>query len=240
MKASITCLILSALVSPLFSQDDILTWSEKMSLGLETTITSPALRSHWIITGFGVLAAFSFETELQDRRKDLMSNDLASYGDMWGGLLAASTILPTVYLAQAVKKAPREETRQRLEFTTLSLLSVGIYTSLLKTVTSRERPNGRGHMSFPSGHTSLSFGTAEVVRIFYGSHVGALYYGLALITGISRIHDNKHYLSDVIAGAGLGVGLVRGFDLALNRSKLSNNIQMSVSHGMLRIDLHLP
>ncbi|MCH7528971.1 MAG: phosphatase PAP2 family protein, partial [Candidatus Marinimicrobia bacterium] len=48
---------------------------------------------------------------------------------------------------------------------------------------------------------------------------GRPFYLAAIISGISRIHDNKHYPSDVIAGAGLGVAIVRGFDLSLTSQK---------------------
>jgi membrane-associated phospholipid phosphatase len=143
-----------------------------------------------------------------------MSDPLAGFGDAWGGRWAAITILPIIFEMDAFRGTPHEERTQRLGFAASSLATVGLVTALMKVTVGRERPNGRGYQSFPSGHTSISFGVAEVVSTLYGNWWGMPFYGAALITGISRIHDNKHYLSDVMAGAGLGVGIVRGFRLS--------------------------
>ncbi len=59
--------------------------------------------------------------------------------------------------------------------------------------------------SFPSGHTSTAFAVAAVVATSYDSWwIKGLSYGLASIAGLSRIHDNKHWASDVFVGALLG------------------------------------
>jgi membrane-associated phospholipid phosphatase len=68
----------------------------------------------------------------------------------------------------------------------------------------RERPNGQDDKSFPSGHTSNSFALAAVAERHYGWKVGVPAYILASVVGASRIQQDKHYLSDVVAGATLG------------------------------------
>ena len=65
--------------------------------------------------------------------------------------------------------------------------------------------------SFPSGHTSASFIAATVAHKLYGRQISSPAFLLAGLTGISRIHDNKHYLSDVIFGAALGITIGLGF-----------------------------
>jgi membrane-associated phospholipid phosphatase len=78
------------------------------------------------------------------------------------------------------------------------------YNSVLKVAVGRERPNGQDNKSFPSGHTSNAFALATVAQRHYGWKIGIPSYGLAGLMGISRIHQDKHWLSDVVAGATLG------------------------------------
>jgi hypothetical protein len=79
----------------------------------------------------------------------------------------------------------------------------GIMTIALKGITNRTRPDG-GPWSFPSGHTSTTFATAAVVYRHFGSKLGLPAFALASYVGLSRLQENRHYLSDVVAGAALG------------------------------------
>lgn len=79
------------------------------------------------------------------------------------------------------------------------------YTEILKRAASRTRPDLSNSKSFPSGHTSNAFALATVVNSHYGKKAGLAAYALAGLVGVSRIERDKHYLSDVVAGAALGV-----------------------------------
>jgi membrane-associated phospholipid phosphatase len=59
-------------------------------------------------------------------------------------------------------------------------------------------------MSFPSGHASTAFTLAAVAERHFGWKVGLPAYSVAGLVAVSRLQRNKHYLSDVIAGATLG------------------------------------
>ena len=83
------------------------------------------------------------------------------------------------------------------------LINAG-YTTLLKEVVRRERPNGEDNLSFPSGHASNAFALAAVAERHYGWKAGVPAYALASAVAVSRLQHNKHYLSDVMAGATLG------------------------------------
>ena len=83
------------------------------------------------------------------------------------------------------------------------LINAG-YTTLLKEVVRRERPNGEDNLAFPSGHASNAFTLAAVAERHYGWKVGVPAYALASAVAVSRLQRNKHYLSDVMAGATLG------------------------------------
>lgn len=62
-----------------------------------------------------------------------------------------------------------------------------------------------GHASFPSGHSSLAFATATALaRETEAAWVPWVAYPIAALVGWSRVHDDKHWASDVVAGAALG------------------------------------
>ena len=85
----------------------------------------------------------------------------------------------------------------------------------------------------PSGHTSHSFAVAAVANELYGHTVGTAAYMLAGLVAASRIHDNKHYLSDVIVGAGLGTIIGRGFAKTFTQNKAKTNIQVGYNRLIL-------
>lgn len=82
------------------------------------------------------------------------------------------------------------------------LLNAGKY-SLCVT-----RPDGSSDNSFPSGHTFTAFTGAEVLRREYGTEypwLAVTGYAVATMVGAMRIYNNRHWLGDVLAGAGLGI-----------------------------------
>jgi membrane-associated phospholipid phosphatase len=75
----------------------------------------------------------------------------------------------------------------------------------LKYATHRERPNHADNLSFPSGHASITFATATVIERHLGWKMAALGYAFAAYVASSRLHDNVHWLSDVVFGSTVGV-----------------------------------
>jgi membrane-associated phospholipid phosphatase len=80
----------------------------------------------------------------------------------------------------------------------------GVYTTLLKYIVSRERPDMSDHRSFPSGHASNAFAMSAAFAHHYKKLAIPLY-GFATFVAVSRMAANKHYFSDVVAGSGLGL-----------------------------------
>ena len=71
-----------------------------------------------------------------------------------------------------------------------------------------ERPYGNVYNSFPSGHTVTAFVGAEMLRREYGRDypiVAIAGYTVATSVGLLRIYNNRHWASDVLAGAGVGI-----------------------------------
>ena len=80
--------------------------------------------------------------------------------------------------------------------------------NIIKRTGNVERPDGSSKNSFPSGHTATAFMGAEFlyqeykdVSIWYG----VAGYVVATGTGMFRMYNNRHWLTDVAAGAGIGI-----------------------------------
>ena len=90
----------------------------------------------------------------------------------------------------------------------MDLIQAQLLTEMLvepiKYATHRMRPDGSNHLSFPSGHAAVTFATATVIERHLGWRKSLLGYTIASYVAASRLHDNRHYLSDVIFGAAVG------------------------------------
>jgi hypothetical protein len=74
-------------------------------------------------------------------------------------------------------------------------------TQLLKYATNRERPDGSGRNSFPSGHAADTFAFATALERHLGWKGAVPAYILASYVAISRLPANRHWLSDAVFGA---------------------------------------
>lgn len=78
----------------------------------------------------------------------------------------------------------------------------------LKSIVHEQRPDGSSNNSFPSGHTATAFAGAEFLWQEYKDKsiwYGIAGYAVATGTGLFRIYNNRHWLTDVAAGAGIGI-----------------------------------
>lgn len=103
----------------------------------------------------------------------------------------------------------------------------------LKNIVHEQRPNLSNNHSFPSGHTAMAFTGAELMRIEYGANTGLAGYAVATSVALMRLYNNKHWLNDVVMGAGIGILSARlGYALlpwerkllGWNRKKASSTI----------------
>ena len=90
-----------------------------------------------------------------------------------------------------------------LEFAESAAVTLGV-TYALKYGLNTTRPNGGSH-SMPSGHSSISFSSAEFLRKRYGWEWGVPAYAAASWVAYSRVESNQHHPEDVVVGAGIGI-----------------------------------
>jgi len=114
----------------------------------------------------------------------------------------------SVYMLNAVGiKGRRKFIGRTVILTMSSILSAQLVTAL-KRGTHQLRPDGSTYNSFPSGHTTTAFIGAELMNQEFGWRspwYSVAGYGMASATAALRIMNNRHWLSDVIAGAGIGM-----------------------------------
>ena len=97
-------------------------------------------------------------------------------------------------------------------FAASAAMSYGIMALLVNGIkyTAKEmRPDGSSANSWPSGHTATSFVGATILHKEYGLTRSPWYsvagYGVATATGVMRVLNNRHWVSDVLSGAGIGI-----------------------------------
>lgn len=134
----------------------------------------------------------SFDTTKSTRVDDItmLIPSISAYGLDWMGIKG--------------KQSFKDKT---LVFGTASVLVMGSVFAT-KSLSNRVRPNDASDDSFPSGHTAVAFMGAEFLYQEY-KHISPWYgivgYGIAATTGYLRMYNNKHWFSDVVAGAGFGI-----------------------------------
>ena len=121
----------------------------------------------------------------------------------------------------------------------ISMMAAAVYG--LKYTVSRERPNGEDNVSFPSGHTAKAFLGATLLAHEYG-HISPWIpiagYSVATATGVLRVLNNYHYVSDVLVGAAIGVLTAElGYwakDAIFKRYSLHRTKRMQMHNHILR------
>lgn len=113
-----------------------------------------------------------------------------------------------VYGLNAVGIEGKHNFRDRTIIYATSQLINAAFVIPLKHIIHEERPDASNNLSFPSGHTSTAFSSAQFMfREYKDSNfwLSISGYSLAVFTGVYRTINNRHWVSDVVAGAGFGI-----------------------------------
>ena len=155
---------------------------------------------------FAVGAAATVSASAFDSRTESLLQGTCDTCGSTGATAGGAAMVPLVgAMFVAGRFAPQGRFRSATYDFAQAMIVNGAYTSILKYSVQRTRPDGSNNLSFPSGHTSTAFSLAAVADHHYGWKIGVPAYVLASGIGLSRIEKDKHYLSDVLAGATLGI-----------------------------------
>lgn len=154
-----------------------------------------------------------FSQSIKNPTTEFLSAGLEKLGN--GG-----TVLPALGIGYAASVLFKDKKLQNVTLTALESATIAaVLTTLGKHIFHRTRPYRTdnpyefdpgnfksGNVSFPSGHTGTAFAIATVFAEAYKDKkiIPILAYSAATLAGLSRIHDNKHWASDVALGAVLG------------------------------------
>ena len=99
----------------------------------------------------------------------------------------------------------RHTLAEQLAATATAYAAMGLMVNVTKYAVGEKRPDSEARNSFPSGHTATAFMGAELVREEYGTAYGSCAYAFATGIAVLRLYNDRHWLNDVIAGAGVGI-----------------------------------
>ena len=99
----------------------------------------------------------------------------------------------------------RNHFKERLAVTATAYAAMGILTNTIKYTVQEKRPDSNARNSFPSGHSATAFMGAELIRKEYGIVYAMGAYTIAFGVAFLRLYNERHWLNDVIAGAGIGI-----------------------------------
>jgi hypothetical protein len=149
---------------------------------------------------------YTIDTDIYTLRNDVIPNFRYHYDD-WLQYAPAGALV-------ALKAAGHESRSSWGRMLVSDAFSAAIMTGAVNSIkysVRRLRPDSRSRNSFPSGHTATTFMTAAMLSKEYGWRspwysIGG--YTVAAFTGASRLMNNRHWMSDVAAGAAIGIGSV--------------------------------
>ena len=117
--------------------------------------------------------------------------------------------LALTLLLKASGVKSRNQWGRFLVSSTFSYAAMAVLVDIGKYSLKEMRPDGSTNNSFPSGHTATAFASATILHKEYGLTRSLWYsvagYGFATMTGVMRVMNNRHWASDIVCGAGLGI-----------------------------------
>lgn len=160
-----------------------------------------------VLIGYGIIgidndALKLFNHEIQEELNEHIDNKV-KIDDI-------SQFVPSlsVYALNALGIKGKNNFKDRTIILGTASLIMGSTVTGMKNLTSIERPDGSNKFSFPSGSTAIAFMGAEFlyqeykdVSIWYGISG----YLVATGTGFLRMYNNRHWFTDVVTGAGIGI-----------------------------------
>lgn len=154
-----------------------------------------------------IVSSFIIKSRKEDFR-GARNKFIPGYESSWDNYIQYSPFA----LSLALKAAGVEGRNKWGRYLVSSAFSYAIMAALVnagKYTIKEMRPDGSSENSFPSGHTATAFASATILHKEYGLTRSLWYsvagYSVATLTGVMRVMNNRHWASDVLCGAGLGI-----------------------------------
>lgn len=178
----------------------------------------------------------SIKYELQNRFRSIVDDSFRTRVDDW----IHYTPILTMYAADLLKVPAKNTVWNQTKFLIISeAITSGIVWSL-KVGLGIQRPNNGAYTAYPSGHTSQAFVQSQVLFNEFRSTAPLLAssgYLFSITTGALRILNNKHWVPDVLLGAGIGMLVtnavyyfepLKAWNPFKNRKNKNSNLQLQV------------
>lgn len=181
------------------TQDSISISKSKDKISYKQFIAPVAL-----ITTGALTVNTALNDDLQKNANNFFGEDFSTHADN----ILLFVPVAQIYLGKSFGFKPENDFHhQTINIAIANVMAVSV-TEVLKRTVKEERPDQSDDLSFPSGHTSIAFTNAAL--LYYEYKDSNLWYArsgflFATATGVLRIANNKHYTSDVLAGAGIGL-----------------------------------
>jgi membrane-associated phospholipid phosphatase len=158
----------------------------------------------WVGIGTGLsLAAHPLDSHVNGDLSGQTLNKVFAPGAILGQSYTLLGVAGTIYAVGRIKAEPKVS---HIGMDLIRSVAIAEFiTESLKYTVRRERPDGSGANSFPSGHAADTMAFATALERHFGWRYAAPAYVFASYVAMSRLHDNVHFLSDVTAGAAVGI-----------------------------------
>lgn len=158
--------------------------------------------------GLGFVAAGLLIKSRQHDFREMRNLFQKDYHQPWDNFAQYAPLVATWGLHAAGVEGQSSWKRLAVSNAVSALIVAGITNSLKYTVRER-RPDETAKNSFPSGHTATAFMAATILHKEYGQTQSPWYsvagYSMATATAVGRILNNRHWVTDVLVGAGVGI-----------------------------------
>lgn len=158
--------------------------------------------------GLGFVAAGLLIKSRQHDFREMRNLFQKDYREPWDNITQYAPLVATWGLHAAGVEGQSSWKRLAVSNAVSALIVAGITNSLKYTVRER-RPDETAKNSFPSGHTATAFMAATILHKEYGQTRSPWYsvagYSMATATAVGRILNNRHWVTDVLVGAGVGI-----------------------------------
>jgi hypothetical protein len=170
----------------------------------------------------GAFAAHQWDGQGIEESQEHVRPSLFKTGNIGGGFLVQAGASVGLYSIGRLGGS-QELAAVGADLIRAQVLSQGIVQAA-KFATRRPRPDASNNHSLPSGHTAAAFATATVLQDHFGWKVGVPAYGFGSYVAASRMSANKHYLSDVLLGAAIGVAAGRTVTIGSGKARFQMRV----------------